>query len=151
MPFNPDTLSRICQTLDGLGVVYTEKRMFSGVCILVDDKMLCGTHIDKKTGEDVLLVRIGETAAEAALEEPHVIPMDFTGKSMKGFVYVLEEGIKKQKNLKHWLQKCLDYNPVAKSSRKKVDKVDKKQVDKSKVDKETGGAKKKSAPPVKDK
>lgn len=120
MPYNPEVLDRIRLVLDEKGVTYTEKTMFSGVCTMVDDKMLCATHTDKKTGEEMLLCRVGEAYYETALEEPHVIPMDFTGKSMKGYIYVMEDGFKRKKELEYWLQKCLDFNPIAKSSKKKV-------------------------------
>ena len=89
---------------------------------MVDGKMCCGTHTDKKTGEDVLLCRIGDAAATAALEEPHVIPMNFTGRPMKDYVYVEEAGFKKDNDLVRWLQLCLNFNPLAKKSVKKEKK-----------------------------
>ncbi len=119
MAFNELTVQRIRQVLFDKGVEFSEKRMFSGICFMVDDKMCCGTHTDKKMGEDLLLCRIGEDAYETAIELDHCIPMEFTGKPMKGFVFVTEEGCKTQQDLEYWLQLCLDYNPVAKKSKKK--------------------------------
>src|SRR5688572_2487661 len=107
MSFHNDTLQRIRTILYDKGTQFNEKTMFAGVCIMVDDKMCCGTHVDKKTGENMLLCRLGEEAAESALEEPHVVPMNFTGKTMKGYVFVTEEGFKKDKDLSRWLQLCL--------------------------------------------
>jgi hypothetical protein len=66
-----------------------------------------------------LLCRIGEQAYSKALEMENVIPMEFTGKAMKGYVFVTENGHKSAKDLKHWLQLCLDFNPLAKASKKR--------------------------------
>ena len=99
-------------------VAFSEKKMFSGVCIMVDEKMCCGTHTDKKSGEDVLLCRLSLQDYETALENNDCIPMDFTGKSMKGYVYVTENGFRTKKDLEHWIQLCLDFNPLAKKSKK---------------------------------
>jgi len=41
------------------------------------------------------------------------------GKSMKGFVYVDEYGYKKPADFKYWLDRCIQFNPMAKSSKKK--------------------------------
>lgn len=118
MPYNENLLQRIREILMDKQVNFSEKKMFSGVCIMVDEKMCCGTHIDKKTGEDVLLCRMSEQDCEVALEDVNCTPMNFTGKPMKGYIYVTENGLKTQKNLAHWIQKCLDYNPIAKKSKK---------------------------------
>jgi hypothetical protein len=48
----------------------------------------------------------------------HVIPMEFTGKAMKGYVYVTKQGLKTKKELSRWIQLCLDFNPWAKASKK---------------------------------
>ena len=118
MPYNEHTAERISDFFKSKKVKFYGKKMFSGICFMVNDKMCCGTHIDKETEEDVLLCRIAVDAYEDALEKEHVIPMDFTGKSMKGFIYVKEKGIKNQKDLYYWLQMCLDFNPLAKASKK---------------------------------
>ena len=85
---------------------------------MVDNKMCCGTHIDKKTGENLLLCRIGEGEYKKAIERNDCLPMNFTGKEMKGFVFVTEEGFQNN-NLAYWLQLCLDFNPLAKRSKSK--------------------------------
>jgi hypothetical protein len=53
------------------------------------------------------------------IEKNEVIPMNFTGKPMKGFFYVTEEGLTNDKKLAYWIQLCLDFNPKAKASKKK--------------------------------
>lgn len=119
MAYNEETAKRIATILFDKGASFTEKKMFSGICFMVDDKMCCGTHIDKKTNEEVLLCRIGETAYETAIERDECIPMEFTGKPMKGYLYVLESGFSTNTDLAYWLQLCLDFNPLAKKSKKK--------------------------------
>lgn len=118
MPYNENLLNRIREILVNKQVDFSEKKMFSGVCIMVDDKMCCGTHIDKKSGGDVLLCRLSEQDCETALEEENCIPMEFTGKAMKGYIYVTGNGLRTNKDLAHWIQLCLDFNPLAKKSKK---------------------------------
>lgn len=119
MAFNEKTAQRIREILLSKGANFTDKTMFSGICFMVDNKMCCGTHIDKKTDEEYLLCRIGEKAYEKAIEKDYVIPMNFTGKSMKGYIFVVEPGFKSKKDLSYWLQLCLDFNPLAKASKSK--------------------------------
>jgi hypothetical protein len=118
MPYNENFLQRIREILADKQVEFSEKKMFSGICIMVDDKMCCGTHIDKNTGEDVLLCRLSEQDYQTALSEVDCMPMDFTGKPMKGYIYVTPNGFRTQKNLEKWIQLCLDFNPFAKKSKK---------------------------------
>lgn len=118
MPYNESTAIRIRNYFYQQNIAFTEKKMFSGICFMVEDKMCCGTHIDKNTNEDVVLCRIGTSEYEKALESEHCIPMEFTGKPMKGYIYVLEKGIQNPKDLAYWLQLCLDFNPFAKKSKK---------------------------------
>ncbi len=119
MPYNEKIASRITEVLAEKGVVFTEKKMFSGVCFLVDDKMLCGTHIDKQTNESLLLCRLSNDDYNEVIEKPHCMPMNFTGKIMKGYVFISEQGFKTKKQLSEYLQLCLNFNPLAKASKKK--------------------------------
>jgi len=57
-------------------------------------------------------------AAQKALQGSDCIPMEFTGRAMKDYVFVLESGIRDQKSLENWIHLCLDYNPKAKKSKK---------------------------------
>ena len=86
---------------------------------MVDDKMCCGIHFDKKKQTDLLMARIGSQAFEAALQRVGCHPMDFTGRPMKGYVFVTPEGFDTDDDLSHWLQLCLDFNRMAKSSKRK--------------------------------
>lgn len=118
MAYNELLADRIRCILFEKGAAFSEKHMFGGICFMVDDKMCCATHTDKKSSEDLLLCRVGETVSEAILGQEYVIPMEFTGKAMKGYVYIMQNGFKTERKLQHWLQLCLAYNPLAKKSKK---------------------------------
>jgi len=86
---------------------------------MVDGKMACGTHIDKTSDQSLLMARIGADACDLALENPNVLPMNFTGRPMKGYIFVEELGLRSDAQLHHWLKQCLDFNPLAKASKKR--------------------------------
>ena len=81
----------------------TQKRMFGGLCFLVDGKMVCGVERDR------MVVRVGPDRYDALLKEPHVKPMDFTGRPLRGFLYVLPEGLKRPAQLKRWVDTSFTY------------------------------------------
>ena len=85
--------------LDGL----SEKQMFGGWCLLVDGKMSVGIV------KDELMVRLAPAVAEAMLEQPHVRPMDFTGRPLKGFLYVEPAGIASESALREWVAMAVDF------------------------------------------
>jgi hypothetical protein len=118
MAYNEEIVSRMKHILILKEIDFFEKKMFGGVCIMVDDKMCCGTHIDKNSGENLLLCRIGESKQTEIEDDVNCIPMEFTGKPMKGFVYILENGFSTNDKLAYWIQLCLDFNPLAKKSKK---------------------------------
>jgi TfoX/Sxy family transcriptional regulator of competence genes len=80
-----------------------EKKMFGSVAFLKDGNMFCGP-IDSR-----LMVRVGKEAYENALKEPHVTKMDFTGRELKGFIYVKLEGLVTQNDVRKWIRKGLNF------------------------------------------
>ena len=66
---------------------YSERKMFDGLCFVLHGNM-CTCVVG-----DRLMLRLGQEAAYAALKQPHVSPMDFTGKPMKDMVYVDQDGL----------------------------------------------------------
>ena len=113
MAYNEFLADRIRQHLQEKKTVFEEKKMMGGLCFMVDGKMLAGVT------NDSLMARIGPDAWEPALQRKGCREMNFTGRSMKGFVLVEPAGLDTDEDLAHWLQLCLDYNPIAKASRKK--------------------------------
>ena len=81
-----------------------EKKMFGGIAFMVRGNMSVGVS---NTGQ--LMVRVGKEGHDEAMAQPHTNPMDFTGKKMKGFVYVAPEGYEADEDLAGWVQRSLDF------------------------------------------
>ncbi|MGZ3932706.1 MAG: TfoX/Sxy family protein [Bacteroidia bacterium] len=111
MAYNETLAGRIRESLVQLPKV-EEKKMFGGVCFMVNDKMCIGVVGDE------MMCRIGPEAEEKALEKTGCRPMDFTGRPMKGYVYVSDEGMRTKKNFEYWINLRLDFNTAAKASKK---------------------------------
>ncbi len=123
MAFDEFLADRIKQTLKELKANYTSKNMMGGHVFSVDDKMLCGIHIDKKYGDSLLMARIGEEAYKNEINKDNCLPMDFTGRPMKGYIFITPDGFDTDEDLRYWLQLTLDFNPLAKASKKKKPKA----------------------------
>ena len=80
-----------------------EKKMFGGLAFMVRGHMCCGVV----GGE--LMVRVGPEGYEGALSQKHARQMDFTGKPMKGFVYVAPAGFEDDGDLKSWVDRALGF------------------------------------------
>ena len=93
--------------------------MMGGHVFFMDDKMLCGTHIDKKLGDSLLMARIGKEAYERESTKGECLPMDFTRRSMRGYVFVTPARIDRGEDLDHWMRLCLEFNALSKSSKRK--------------------------------
>lgn len=104
---------RINQYLKEKTPSYYSKKMMGGLCYMLDDKMLCGIV------KNQLMARIGTDAYEEALQKEGCSEMNFTGRAMKGYVFVDEEAIDLDDDLEYWLDLCIKFNPEAKSSKKK--------------------------------
>ncbi len=97
MAYDEGLAERIREVLDDEGG-YTEKKMFGGIAFLRDGKMFVGI------AKDQLMVRVGPERHQAALEEPHVRPMDFTGRPMAGYVFVAPAGVAEDAQLVRWVR-----------------------------------------------
>lgn len=102
MAYDPDLARRIREALDGRPGV-SERAMFGGLAFLVDGKMFVGVQ------DSTLMARVGPERHRDALAVPHVREMDFTGRPMKGYVYVDPPGLRDDKDLKAWVQWCAGY------------------------------------------
>jgi hypothetical protein len=85
MAYNEGLAQVIRDALAGRSGV-SEKKMFGGLCFLLDGNMLCGTYRDGG------MYRVGRANEAAALALPHVRPMTMTGRRMPGLVDVDAEG-----------------------------------------------------------
>lgn len=85
-----------------------EQRMFGGIAFLVSGRMACGVVGDE------LMARVGREAYEAALARPHVRPMDFTGRPLRGLVFVGPAGTRTLAAVRRWVEQAV---PVALAAR----------------------------------
>ena len=78
----------------------SDKKMFGGVCHLLNGNMFCGVH------KDFLILRLGVDKSRDALTQAHVRPFDITGKPMKGWVMVAGDGCRNDQTLRAWLDRA---------------------------------------------
>ncbi len=113
MAYDEVLADRIRNIFQGKRVRVKEKKMFGGICFMVKDKMCVGVV------KDELMVRIDPDLYEGALMKKGCREMVFSGRPMKGFVFVNDQGTDTDRSLTEWLQMALDFNPKAKSRKKK--------------------------------
>ena len=80
-----------------------EKKMFGGLCFLLNGHMLVGVW------KNSLIARLGPEQGEEALLEQHVKEMDITGKPMKGWVMVEPQGVEDDSQVKGWIQRAVRF------------------------------------------
>jgi TfoX/Sxy family transcriptional regulator of competence genes len=97
MPFDELLSSRIRTTLGPLPNL-EEKKMFGGICVLINGNMACGVY------KDDLIVRVGTENYQEALSRPHKKFFDITGKALKGWVMVEPQGCASEPDLKKWVE-----------------------------------------------
>lgn len=90
-----------------------EKKMMGGLTFMVNDKMCVGIV------KHDLMARIDPHAYEDALQRKGCREMNFTGRPMKGFVFVGPDGTRTGKNLSYWLGLAIAFNKKATMSRKR--------------------------------
>lgn len=112
MAYNEKMADRIREIIALTHKNVEEKKMFAGLCFMVNDKMCIGVH------EDKIMVRLDPMIYDTVIEKEGCEPMNFTGKTMKGFVFVSEDVLKTKKQLEYWVKLALEFNKIAKSSKK---------------------------------
>lgn len=116
MPYNEHLAERIERVLTEKKVDFLPKKMFGGMTYMVDSKMCVGIV------KEELMARVGEMAYAEALSKSGAKEMMFTGRAMKGYIFVEADGYDLDEDLEYWVQKCLDFNPLAKASKKRKPK-----------------------------
>ena len=103
MAFDDELAQRVRDLLDGQPDV-TERRMFGGIGFMVGGNMCCGV-----IGED-LMVRLDPGQAEQLMEsEPGARPFDFTGRPMRGWLYVSPAAVAEDTDLEQWVGRAEDF------------------------------------------
>ena len=103
MSYNEKTSERISNTLMKKGIEFEEKKMFGGISFMIKGKMSVGVM------KDDLTVRVTEEKFKKALSDPSAREMDFTGRPLKGFLYVNESGFKTEKALNKWIDLGINF------------------------------------------
>jgi len=93
MAYNQILANRIREQIQYLENI-EEKEMFGGICFLLNDKMFVGVI------KDEMMCRIDPALYEEVLEIPGCNEMLFTGKPMKGWIMIEEQGMKNENELK---------------------------------------------------
>jgi TfoX/Sxy family transcriptional regulator of competence genes len=83
---------------------FEEKRMFGGVCFMLNGKMCMGVI------KDEMMVRFDPALEETLYELPGCTPMNFTGRPMKGYALISQEVLRSRKDLQKWIEICLSFN-----------------------------------------
>jgi hypothetical protein len=99
MAFDPGLAQRIREVL-GRRPGLAERQMFGGLAFLLNGHMFIGVQAA------TLMARVGPERYADALAVKHVRVMDFTGKPLKGYVYVDPEGIEEDPELAKWVNWC---------------------------------------------
>lgn len=102
MAFDEALAERVREALIGRAEV-SERKMFGGIAFMLGGNMAVGI-----VGDD-LMVRLAAEDAERALAEPHVRPMDFTGRPPKNMVFVDSQGTEADEDLAAWVDAGADY------------------------------------------
>ncbi|MES2374179.1 MAG: TfoX/Sxy family protein [Bacteroidota bacterium] len=113
MAFNETLANRVRELIAAREKKIEEKRMFGGLCFMVNDKMCVGVETSR------LMVRFDPALRDEVMEKEGCSPMDFTGKVMKGYAFVAIEALNTKKKLAYWINIALDYNKIAKASKTK--------------------------------
>lgn len=113
MAYDEFLSERIANQLNAKGAPFIAKKMMGGICYMVDDKMCVGVV------KNDLMVRLNAADETLFLERKGSRPMDFTGKRMKGYLFINAEGTDMDEDLGYWVDQALQFNPLAKSSKKK--------------------------------
>jgi TfoX N-terminal domain len=89
MAYDLNLANRISDKLYEKGINFVEKRMFGGIAFMINQKMCVGVL------KDEMMLRVLEEKYENLLELPHFRAMEFTGKPMKGFLFIDQLGLEK--------------------------------------------------------
>src|SRR6266481_5004377 len=112
MAYDTKLAERIRQSLSLLKHI-EEKEMMGGLSFLYNGKMCVGII------KDEMMCRIDPGFHDDAVEKTGCRTMDFTKKTMKGWVMIDETGMKGKKDFDYWISLALDYNKKAKASKKR--------------------------------
>lgn len=112
MAYNEKIADRIRDYFQNLKKV-EEKPMMGGLTFMINDKMCVGVF------KDEMMCRIDPSIQDEVLSRNGCRQMEMGGKKMNGYILVDDHGMKSMKDFKYWIELCLAYNKISKSSKKK--------------------------------
>ena len=110
MAYDEHLGDRIRQIIKTKNVPFYDKKMMGGLVFMVNDKMCCGIHIDKKFGDSLLMAKIGVEAYTKEIHKEECLPMDFTGRPMKGYIFITPKSLDMDDDLDYWITQAVEYN-----------------------------------------
>lgn len=116
MAYNEYLQERIESILNEKKIGFSAMKMMGGLCYMIDDKMCLGIV------KEQFMARVGPDNYASLLSVKGAKPMDFTKRPMKGYLFIEAEGIDYDKDLEFWIDRCLEFNPMAVASKKKAKK-----------------------------
>lgn len=102
MAYNVDLEYRIDSLLDQIGKI-TKKKMFGGICYLLNGNMCFGIH------KEYLIVRTSKEMAQELLQNEGFLPFDITGKPMQGWLMVSPDLVETNDSLYQMLMIGADF------------------------------------------
>jgi len=111
MAYSEYLAERVRLRLQNVGPL-EEKKMMGGLIFMLHNKMCVGVDSDKQTGKDRLMVRVGKLPYEALLQKKGSKEMHFTGKPMRGFLFIDPEGFDREEDLDFWVGKAIEFNAM---------------------------------------
>jgi TfoX/Sxy family transcriptional regulator of competence genes len=113
MAYNDHLADRIRRVFEEKKIAnIEEKKMMGGLTFMVNDKMCIGII------KEDLMVRLNPDFHDEAVLKTGARTMDFTAKPMRGYIFVAPEGVDLDVDLEFWIQLALDFNVLAKASKK---------------------------------
>ena len=112
MAYDENLANRIRESFADLSNV-EEKEMMGGLTFMYNGKMCVGII------KNELMCRIDPAFHDEAIEKQGCRTMDFTKRSMSGYVMIDESGMKSKKDFDYWINLALAFNKKAKPSKKR--------------------------------
>lgn len=100
MSYDEGLAQRIREAMSTVSGV-SEKKMFGGIAFMVHGNMCVGVV------KHELMLRVGSDQYDEVLNMPYVRKMDFTGKPMRGLVYIEPDGFGEDKEIRYWIDRAL--------------------------------------------
>jgi TfoX/Sxy family transcriptional regulator of competence genes len=118
MAYDSHLEERINRIFSDRKLEFRSMKMMGGLCYMLDEKMCCGIV------KQQLMARVGPDNYEHCLPKEGCHEMTFTGRAMKGYVFVDQDALDMDSELEFYIDLCIAHNPDAKRSKKRKKSID---------------------------